>query len=511
MLSVWGKLIKKNSNPHLPNELLLVNEIETVGRGPGSSLLVSKTEDVHISKQHFKITKRDDEFFVGNLSDSTGTLLNGILVSVERKLSDGDLISICNGKKRLRSSRQTQTKAWRQKVLEDAKDTFVYEFTCSNPSKPIHIYDLTDEKEQSPSKPPIPKVEHTIPDETSLPIKHNPTVESPVTQEPNVQEETPEELVPDGSVAIESITIRETSDLSLCIGKTKEQRHSLSISCSEQSTSVLSTDCIHTLESLEPMKRNNTSFEESPLMKRKSSPQETQSDSSSPKKKSKIVGPLCLCGLCKMTFIEPTTLQCGDTFCKWCLQEWLRYTNPFSVGDMLAPKRGQVTTWKCPTCTQLITGPSMNNRPLDKIVSALCSLNEEERKNREERYKEIETMRREQLEAFYERFKRVTSTGVPMLHITEKWQSPITQSNTLTTAIRTHFGKCRQAFCTISGLTPNLIRSCDNSTIELICNRLQLQMPGKCTADPSRYVTDFVKSREMLLDFYYCDDNLFFR
>ena len=79
------------------DKVIDISDKETwiVGREPSSDICI---EDINISRHHFKIIKKDSDFFIEDLESSNGTSINGKLIKpkVPQTLNSGDIISILN-------------------------------------------------------------------------------------------------------------------------------------------------------------------------------------------------------------------------------------------------------------------------------------------------------------------------------------------------------------------------------------------------------------------------------
>lgn len=64
----------------------------TIGRAPDNT--ISLAGDTNVSRYHAIIESRGEEFFVIDLRSANGTTVNGAPVEVDRRLKDGDLVSI---------------------------------------------------------------------------------------------------------------------------------------------------------------------------------------------------------------------------------------------------------------------------------------------------------------------------------------------------------------------------------------------------------------------------------
>src|SRR5215471_3095351 len=77
---------------HSEREFEITADVVSIGRGPDN--LISLEDDSNVSRYHAEIEKRDDSFFILDLGSSNGTTVNDLVVEFERRLRDGDSISI---------------------------------------------------------------------------------------------------------------------------------------------------------------------------------------------------------------------------------------------------------------------------------------------------------------------------------------------------------------------------------------------------------------------------------
>ena len=84
------KLMMETADGNTAN--LDINLVQSVifGRAPSCEVTV---DDSNLSRQHFAIEAEDGMLFIQNLSETNGTLLNGILLQAKRQLAVGDVIA----------------------------------------------------------------------------------------------------------------------------------------------------------------------------------------------------------------------------------------------------------------------------------------------------------------------------------------------------------------------------------------------------------------------------------
>ena len=67
------------------------DDVVTIGRSPSSALQLGDTK---VSREHCKIEKRGDEFWIQDLGSSNGTVVNGFIIDGSKKLKEGDEIKL---------------------------------------------------------------------------------------------------------------------------------------------------------------------------------------------------------------------------------------------------------------------------------------------------------------------------------------------------------------------------------------------------------------------------------
>jgi pSer/pThr/pTyr-binding forkhead associated (FHA) protein len=64
--------------------------VSTIGRAPNNDIIV---EDRRLSRQHAQIRLKSRKYFVGDLGSTEGTFVNSEMVTTDKMLHDGDVIS----------------------------------------------------------------------------------------------------------------------------------------------------------------------------------------------------------------------------------------------------------------------------------------------------------------------------------------------------------------------------------------------------------------------------------
>lgn len=86
------KLINKIEDiPYKVREYYAVKDMTTLGRTVGNTIYLN---DPYISKEHLKIYKSDNNFYIEDLNSSNGTVLNNREIDDISKLNNGDIIKI---------------------------------------------------------------------------------------------------------------------------------------------------------------------------------------------------------------------------------------------------------------------------------------------------------------------------------------------------------------------------------------------------------------------------------
>ena len=67
-------------------------EVITFGRAQSSFGYIHIPKSRNVSRQHFFITRRNDEFYINDLGSTNGTFVNGQKITSERELMPGDVI-----------------------------------------------------------------------------------------------------------------------------------------------------------------------------------------------------------------------------------------------------------------------------------------------------------------------------------------------------------------------------------------------------------------------------------
>lgn len=150
------------------------------------------------------------------------------------------------------------------------------------------------------------------------------------------------------------------------------------------------------------------------------------------------LGSELICAICQQLFVEASTIECGHSFCRMCIENWLK------------------SKLSCPICRHPLQKPPVTSLCLDKAVKAMLEIAQEQETAQElmER-KKIATKARES-ECFAQTcletlFQKAVQQGVKVVHISKQW-SPREQQRFLD-GIERHQGVAREAYCKVVGLT----------------------------------------------------------
>lgn len=206
---------------------------------------------------------------------------------------------------------------------------------------------------------------------------------------------------------------------------------------------------------------------------------------------SESCGDECLCGVCKNILVEPRALECGHSSCKFCLYEWLKEEKT------------------CPICKEKLYEASHPNRNLEEILNSYIRLagKSDEYENRK---KEIQIKFDEDLAKLCAMIESAKAKKTHLFNIKEPWKS--CEKNMFMNSIRKHFGKCREEYCKLFGLTKEFCNACSSEELVIACDNLDIPLEHKIVGegvDTMRRIVDHDSSRVKLLSFWNASDNLF--
>ncbi|MCX6999322.1 MAG: FHA domain-containing protein, partial [Candidatus Sumerlaeota bacterium] len=85
-----GYFFPLEKHPSFQQEYVISEDVVTIGRHPNNTIPVPQES---ISRQHAKIEKVDDVFFIVDLNSSNGTMVNGQRIT-RHELKEGDVITL---------------------------------------------------------------------------------------------------------------------------------------------------------------------------------------------------------------------------------------------------------------------------------------------------------------------------------------------------------------------------------------------------------------------------------
>lgn len=201
------------------------------------------------------------------------------------------------------------------------------------------------------------------------------------------------------------------------------------------------------------------------------------------------------CCICYNLFVEPTVLECGHNFCKRCLYEWLAKNH------------------SCPLCRKKLSKGSYPNRSIETILNSYvqhvsCT---DEQKLREDRIKLIQQKFDEDLAKLHGMIENAKAKKIKFLNIKDRWK--LEEKRTFKNGVKQYFGKCREDFCNLVGMTENFVNNCTNEELIIACDNLEIPVAYMIVGQEiktMRRVVDFDQTRQRLLNFWNAADNLFF-
>ncbi len=88
------KLInRKDSLPFKINEYYTIDEELSLGRRGSNDIII---KNPYVSKNHFKIVKDEENYFLEDLDSANGTYLNGEILEDAVELKNGDILKVGN-------------------------------------------------------------------------------------------------------------------------------------------------------------------------------------------------------------------------------------------------------------------------------------------------------------------------------------------------------------------------------------------------------------------------------
>jgi len=150
------------------------------------------------------------------------------------------------------------------------------------------------------------------------------------------------------------------------------------------------------------------------------------------------LGSELICAICQELFVEASTVECGHSFCRMCIENWLK------------------TKLSCPICRHPINKPPISSVCLDKAVRVMLEIAEEKQAATQLMERQRLATQARQNECFAQScletlFQKAVQQGVRVVHISKQW-SPREQQRFLC-GIERHQGVARETYCRVVGLT----------------------------------------------------------
>ena len=199
------------------------------------------------------------------------------------------------------------------------------------------------------------------------------------------------------------------------------------------------------------------------------------------------------CTICCNLMYEPTVLECGHNFCRKCLHDWLAKNK------------------SCPLCRKKLSQSSAPNRAVEtllKIYVENCAP-EEDVKDYEERIKAIKIKDDENFAKLATLVENAKIKKIKFLDITVRWK--LEEKRTFKTGVKQYFGKCRDEFCKLVGITENYVINCNNEQLLIACENLELPVAYMIVGQEiktMRRVIDFDQTRQNIVTFWNAKDNI---
>ncbi|KAL0480993.1 hypothetical protein AKO1_013646 [Acrasis kona] len=185
------------------------------------------------------------------------------------------------------------------------------------------------------------------------------------------------------------------------------------------------------------------------------------------------------CIICRETFLKPYTLQCSHTFCKKCINTWMKVRK------------------SCPTCRKLLTRQPVYNMTLDKILRlVLKKMKFQEQEDMDRRRLELEKEEADALQRFITTVKSAKERGVVFLNISNPWND--NERLLFKTGVERYEGTARKLYCELTNFSLDFIKNATTEQLEVGCKNLGFLIPKVIGSNPT---TDFNLIRMILTDF----------
>ena len=129
---------------------------------------------------------------------------------------------------------------------------------------------------------------------------------------------------------------------------------------------------------------------------------------------------------------------------------------------------------------------------------------------REERKKIVQTKFDQDLAKLHAMIENAKAKKINFLNIKDNWK--LEEKRTFRNGVRQYFGKCREDFCALVGITESFCGNCTNEQLLIACLNLDIPVSHMIVGQDvksMRRVVDFESTRQKLLNFWYASDNIF--
>lgn len=172
------------------------------------------------------------------------------------------------------------------------------------------------------------------------------------------------------------------------------------------------------------------------------------------------LGSELVCAICQQYFVEACTVECGHSFCRMCLEDWLK------------------TRLTCPVCRNPVQKPPVASLCLDKAVRVMLEFTCEDAIAKEVKERKLLATKARENECFAQNcletlFQRAVQQGVRIVHISKRW-SPREQQRFMC-GIERHRGVAREAYCKVVGLTYEWIGGATMDELIIAATNVQLK------------------------------------
>lgn len=199
------------------------------------------------------------------------------------------------------------------------------------------------------------------------------------------------------------------------------------------------------------------------------------------------LGSELICAICQQYFVEACTVECGHSFCRMCLEDWLK---------------ARLT---CPECRNPVQKPPVASLCLDKAVRVMLELTREEEIAKDITERKLMATKARESECYAQNcletlFQRAVQQGVRIVHISKRW-SPREQQRFLC-GIERHRGVAREAYCKVVGLTYEWIGGASMDELIIAAMNVQLKDVENKPRPPNEWKERCVTQLRCRLEMY---------